>query len=126
MTEDSTTRCGGSDDATGQSASTVFDLLASERRRYLLVALMEHGPTIALPDLADEVATREYAVPFSEIPEEDVLDIYSLLYHKHVPKLVDAGVVAYDQEHDLVRLTNVDESLERFLRETPEGSEYLD
>ncbi len=84
------------------SADAVFDLLSSRRRRYLLESLAEHGYSLTLADLADEVSSRECAAHIAEIPEEDVLEIYLSLYHQHVPKLAEANVVAYDQNHDLV------------------------
>lgn len=89
------------------SADTVFELLAEQRRRYLLESLAEHGYSLTLADLADEVASRERDAHIAEIPEDDVLEVYLALYHQHVPKLAAADVVAYDQDQDLVaRATN--------------------
>lgn len=89
-------------EATDLSADTVFELLAARRRRYLLESLAEHGYSLTLADLADEVAARETGAHITEIPEGDVLDIYLSLYHTHLPKLEAAKVVAYDQDNDLV------------------------
>lgn len=81
---------------------TVFALLSSRRRRYVLECLREFDEPLALADLADEVATRESDAPITEIPAESVKRIYMKLYHAHVPRLVDEGVVAYDQRRDTV------------------------
>jgi hypothetical protein len=86
------------------SADDEFALLANRRRRDALGCLFEHV-TVTLADLADEVAIREYDVPLPDISEDDVAEIYFSLYHCHVPKLVDAGYAQYDQEDDLVGLT---------------------
>ena len=96
------------------SRESMFDLLSNRRRRILLTCLNEHGPTIALPDLAEEVAVREFDSRVTEIPEERVLHVYTSLYHVHVPKLVDAGVVEYEQERDLVRVTENARLVESF------------
>lgn len=91
------------DDGNSVSLDTVFDLLTHQRRRYALACLKEHG-SLALADLADEVACRENDCPITEVPEDEVLRVYSALWHAHVPKLAAHGVVAYDQERDLVAL----------------------
>lgn len=75
------------------------------RRRHLIDCLREFDEPISLPDLADEVAIREQQVELTDIPAEDVKDIYLSLYHNHIPKLANAGVIEYDQESDLVLQT---------------------
>lgn len=91
---------------------TLFDLFSEERRRHVVDCLAEHRTTMALADLADEVATREHDAPLTEIPAEDVKQIYMSLYHNHVPKLANAGVVAYHQEPDMVLpVDNVDQAV---------------
>jgi hypothetical protein len=92
-------------DADALDRSTVHDLLSSERRRHVLDCLDDHG-SLALPDLADEVAAREHDEPFQYVPEDAVLTIYLSLYHAHVPKLAEAGLVDYDQERDAVALAD--------------------
>lgn len=81
-----------------------FELLASRRRRYVLHVLGTYEEPITLADLADEVAIREYDGPITDISADAVLRIYLSLYHSHVPKLSEAGLVAYDQEADTVEL----------------------
>lgn len=106
--------------ATDLSTDTVFELLADRRRRFLLESLAEHGYSLTLADLADEVAARECEAHIAEIPEDDVLEVYLGLYHQQVPKLAAADVVAYDQDKDLVaRGANAD-LLERVLASTVE------
>lgn len=83
------------------SPDRVIRLLADERRRFALRCLLEHD-ALPLADLADEVAVRERGEPIGEIPAEDVKNVYMSLYHSHVPKLVEADVVAYDQDTDAV------------------------
>lgn len=84
------------------SLDTVFDLLSNRRRRHALAVLADYEEPITLADLADEVAVREFDKPIEDVPAETVADIYFRLYHKDVPKLTTADVVAYDQDHDLV------------------------
>lgn len=118
MVEDSTSGSDGSDSSGDLALDTVFHLLSHRRRRYVLSCLSAHGPTVALPDVADDVATREYETSIVDIPEEDVLEVYLSLYHTHVPKLVEAGVVSYDQERDLVTREPLADELERIYQRT--------
>jgi DNA-binding transcriptional ArsR family regulator len=84
-----------------ESLSRALSLLANARRRQVLSYLACHR-SLSLPTLADEVAEGEADVPLRELDGERVRDVYLSLYHTHVPKLEDAGVVTYDQERDWV------------------------
>lgn len=86
------------------SLDTVFGVLADQRRRSLLRCLNEYENTMALADVADEIATREREKPITELSAEEVKTVYISLYHEHIPKMVDAGVVRYNQEKDMVML----------------------
>lgn len=70
-----------------------------------LSLLQSHGERLALADVADELAVCERDAPLSEIPGEFVLEVYCSLYHDHVPRLEDLGLVSYDQETDTVAPT---------------------
>lgn len=102
------------------SLDAIFDLLAHHRRRQTLACLREHG-SLALADLAEEIACHERDQPITEIPEEKALRVYSALWHSHIPKLAENDVVEYDQEMDTVRLGENAELVERvILSDAPE------
>lgn len=86
-------------------STAVFDLLSDQRRRYVLHCLRTYDNPMQLADVADEIAVLERDTVITDIPAEDVKRVYISLYHTHVPKLVDAGVVEYSQERDAVALT---------------------
>ncbi len=95
------------------SLDTVFDLLSHSRRRHALAVLARYEEPLTLADLADEVAVRQHGTSLEEISADAVANIYFRLYHKDVPKLTAADVVAYDQERDLVAAAdNLDQCLE--------------
>lgn len=97
------------------STDAVFRLLADRRRRYAISVLRRHGATMSLADLADEVAVKEHAAPITEIPADDVKRIYMSLYHSHVPRLEDFGVVDYRQESDRLTLSGDVSAFEPYL-----------
>ncbi|WP_247731303.1 DUF7344 domain-containing protein [Halovivax limisalsi] len=77
-------------------------VLSNRRRRLTLAVVRDHGEALALPDVADEVAVAERGRPLSAIDPETVTEIYVGIYHDHLPRLVDVGLLSYDQERDLV------------------------
>ncbi len=77
-------------------------LLADRRRRLLLEVVVSHDEALTLPDVAEEVAERETGYQLADISAERIKRVYISLYHDHLPRLVDADVLEYDQERDLV------------------------
>lgn len=106
MADHSDGDAGGDAGADGEagplSLDRAFGLLAEERRRYALLCLRAHRPTMTLGDLADEVATHEFDCRFAEIDPGEILEIYLSLYHTHIPKLANSGLLEYDQDRDMV------------------------
>jgi hypothetical protein len=104
MTDDSSGRetTGTPEDGSAElSTSRAFGLLSNQRRRHTLWLLKEHGH-VSLPDVAEEVTVEETGTQITEISPEAVRDTYMMLYHSDIPKLVDADVVVYDQEQDVL------------------------
>ncbi|MFC6975965.1 hypothetical protein ACFQL1_16745 [Halomicroarcula sp. GCM10025709] len=83
----------------------LFRALADSRRRVALSRLSTHQD-LTLPDLADELAEIEHGRPLTEIDPESVTELYFDLYHSHVPCLVAADLVEYDQAQDHVAITD--------------------
>lgn len=83
---------------------TVFHSL-SDRRRYVALRCLQTHVTVTLSDLAELVVEHETSEDIVAIPPERVRDVYLSLYHTHVPKLVEAELAWYDQEDDLVGVT---------------------
>lgn len=65
---------------------------------------------MSLDDLADEVAVMVSGKPSDEISEEDTDKVLRGLHHTHVPMLVSANLVDYDQPEAMV---SIRESAER-------------
>lgn len=90
----------------------LFDVLSDSRRRFVIACLREYATPMALGDLADELAIWEYDAEITEIPAAEVTSIYASLYHTHIPKMADAGVVEYSQERDAVTLAASSDELD--------------
>lgn len=103
-----------------QTHETVLGGLANSRRRLVLHRLRICG-SMALADLADDVAVHEHNRPLTDIPAQTVLRSYLSLYHTHIPRLEAATLVHYDQSADWVHLAeraNMVDRYEEFLPKT--------
>ena len=89
----------------------LFDVLSDSRRRFVLACLQEYATPMALGDVADELAVWEHDAPITDVPADAVRSIYASLYHRHVPKMVDAGIVEYSQERDALTVAGTGDDL---------------
>jgi DNA-binding transcriptional ArsR family regulator len=80
----------------------VFAALGDTRRRYLLYTLVNEKSEVPLTELAANIAAWEENKPVSEVTDDEHMDVYVSLYHIHVPKLVDVGIVDYQEAEDII------------------------
>lgn len=86
---------------TGTDTNQVFAALSNRRRRVIL-RILERESSMELTALAARVASRERAE--SDAPAADVDEVRMDLYRCHLPKLADAGFVEYSATADSVTL----------------------
>jgi hypothetical protein len=79
----------------------LYDALAHPRRRYLCHLLSRDGEW-TLADIARAVAAVENDVPASGVTELEYEGVYTSLYHAHIPKLAEGGVVTFDPDAEVV------------------------
>ena len=89
------------------SATRIFSLLSSTRRRYALHYLFQKVGAVSLGELAEQIAIWE-----GNLTRDQYERIYVSLLHVHVPKFEDADVVRYHHGDETVELTDT----ARFLR----------
>lgn len=93
------------------SSSDAFDLLADERRRAALSVLADRGEPVDLSELAREVV--DLTEDGLAGPSPDAVDRMRVaLHHQHLPKIADAGLIAYDIDRKAVYPTDVPETFE--------------
>jgi hypothetical protein len=82
------------DHVADSSLDSMLDVLSNRYRRRLLVALLEHNPQEDDdPQVPDDVT----------LGDEDLEELMVSMRHSHLPKLVDAGFIEWDQEMNNVR-----------------------
>ena len=66
------------------------------RRRAVLTALQDEETVVDRRALAERVAAIENDAAPADVPDGTVDDVLLSLHHVHLPKLDDAGYLAYD------------------------------
>lgn len=79
-----------------------FEALAHPRRRYALYTLLETTEW-TLQDLAEKITAWENDVPESTLYDDEVERVYVSLYHNHIPKLVEDGIVVFDEPTETIQ-----------------------
>ncbi|WP_323674823.1 hypothetical protein [Halorubellus sp. PRR65] len=79
----------------------VYRALAHPRRRYLCYTLQENAEW-SLDELATKIAAWEHGVAIPDVPENAREQVYVDLYHAHVPKLRELGVVEFDESTETI------------------------
>ncbi|NEU57299.1 DUF2835 domain-containing protein [Halorussus sp. MSC15.2] len=96
------------------SREVMFDLLGNSRRRRVLRHLLDERE-ITLTDLSARIAAWENDTSVTDLSSRQRKQVYSSLYQTHIPRLSEHGIVAYDADDRIVRLTGDADRLRRFL-----------
>lgn len=87
---------------------SVYEVLSKPIRRVALAVLTQKNEPISLTDLAEELVRRDAGLEAGGCTAETDWDAIErtriALYHSHVPKLEDAGLVEFDGLQKSVRL----------------------
>lgn len=83
----------------------VYSALSHPRRRYLMYALAENSEW-TLNDLATKLVAWEEGIDEAAVEPHQRDQRYVSLYHTHVPKLVEEGVIEYDHDAETIARGN--------------------
>lgn len=89
----------------GLSLDTVHRVLSHSSRRVALTSLDGSDEPLSLAEVAEEVVRRNGDGEADEVDIERVESCYQALYHLHVPKLIDNGLVRREREYNTLVLT---------------------
>lgn len=92
------------------SKTKIYRVLANSRRRHALQILCKSNSSIPLADLAADIASRELDESDETDNEEYIERVLISLYHTHVPKLEDMGIVEFNATKRTVSLSDSEES----------------
>ncbi|QLH77884.1 hypothetical protein HZS55_11495 [Halosimplex rubrum] len=86
--------------------SLVYDALADERRRHAVRLLDDADAALTIEKLAERMVESDGGRTDGSADEAAITRLRTSLYHVHVPKLSDAGIVRFSPERRRVRLTD--------------------
>lgn len=95
-------------------ANTVFEMLANDHRRRLLFALLDHNP---------QQEVQEPAGATLDGVEKENVQIE--MYHRHLPKLEDAGFIRWKRDAQQVTKGPVFEEIRPLLESLRENADKI-
>lgn len=101
-----------------ETKNTLFGVLSSHRRRYVLYACNQADGETTLSDVAEQVAAWEYDKPIAEITSTERKRVYTSIQQHHLSKLEDAGLITVDG--DRLTATEKARNLDVYLEVVPE------
>jgi len=84
------------------SQEVVFEMLSNSRRRYVVHYLLDADREAELRDLARAVAAWENDKRPDDVTSQERRRVYNALQQAHLPKMDDAGLVAFDASRGTV------------------------
>ena len=103
------------------SRGEVFEVLRNQRRRYALAFLKRAGRPVELGDLAQQVAAWEYETSVDDVTPEQRKRVYTTLQQTHLPRMDEAGILAFDSDHGTVAPTDRTDEISVYLEVVPGG-----
>ena len=122
---------GGGEPATEITEDELFDVLANQRRRFAVHLLKrEAEETIAIGEMAEQIAAWENDIDAAEITGNERKRVYTALQQSHLPKMDDAGVVNFNKNRGTIEPTGALEDVDVYLdvvegKEIPWSDYYL-
>lgn len=99
----------------------VYRMLSDPRRRYAIHYLKQSNEPVAVRDLAEQVAAWENDKPVAALTSQERKRVYISLYQSHLPTMDEEGVVEYDADRKVVRLSPAARGLDIYLEVVPRG-----
>jgi hypothetical protein len=114
-TPDPETDVGSESERRQLSQNEIFEMLSSNRRRYVLHHLKRKQGPAELGELAEQIASRENNKPLEEVRSTERKNAYTALRQFHLPKMADKGVVRFDKRKGTVELSEQAADLDIYL-----------
>lgn len=105
----------GESEARQLSQSEIFEMLSSNRRRYVVHYLKQEQGPAELGALAEQVACREHDKSLGELRSSERKNTYTALRQFHLPKMAEKGVVHFDKRQGSVELSEQAAALDIYL-----------
>lgn len=98
-----------------EAVNDTFSALSNPVRRIVLYYLAEQETPVTFDRLAIQVAAWRTDSDPDAVDDATLTEIRTALYHVHLPKLADFGIITYKANPGEIALTDDTDSLEPFL-----------
>ena len=121
----------GGGTTTDLSKDDLFDVLANQRRRFVVHLLKRaEAPTVTIGKLADQIAAWENDRSVREVTGNQRKRVYTSLQQSHLPKMDDIGLVEFNKSRGTVQPTEAFNDVDVYLdvvegREIPWSEYYI-
>lgn len=88
-----------------ESADEVYNVMSSEHRRHALAVIASEPAAMNVSRLVEQLADRLKPEHTKAASDEALRRLRVSLHHRHLPKMVSAGLVEYDAESRTVKAT---------------------
>ncbi|MFC6905895.1 DUF7344 domain-containing protein [Halalkalicoccus tibetensis] len=95
----------GRDEGIEPPSDVVVDAVKDPLRQETLLYVFDANTDVSRNALADHLADWDLEADDGSVSDEDRERMRVLLHHKHLPQLVGADLVEYDQEDGTIELT---------------------
>ncbi len=89
------------------SADELYDVFANRRRRYALHYLQQEDDRTDFGEMAEQIAAWEHGKPRGRVTSTERKYVYSALQQRHLPKMQEIGLVAFDKRDGAVEPNGV-------------------
>jgi hypothetical protein len=94
-----------------KAVSNIFSILKDPVRRYVLYYLGEQETAVSFDRLATRVAAWHTDSDPDAVDDAALTEMRTALYHVHLPKIAEAGYIAWDADiHTIRRGPNFDKN----------------
>lgn len=101
------------------SQDDLYEILANERRRYVLHELRETDESVEIGPLARRLAAWERDKPVDMVTAAERKSAYTALQQRHLPKMMEAGLVTFDSRSGTVHQSYPLSSLDVYAEVVP-------
>jgi len=108
----------------------LFDVLSNRRRRYAVHLLEREDGPLRLGPLAEQIAAWEHGIDVGAVSCAQRKRVYTALQQIHLPRMDEAGIVAYDDRAGIVEPTEAMDAMDVYVdlvegRDVPWSGYYL-
>lgn len=100
---------------------TIFEVLRNDRRRLLLHYLKHREEAVPVREAVEQIAAWENDKAPEHVTVEERQRVHVSMLQSHLPTMESAGLVTYDQEENVIELTDRALGLDIYLEVVPEG-----